>query len=75
MSIPIIFGAGLLKIKDFHTGVTTGELIVGFITAAVFGFLSIKYLLRYISHHSYKLFVWYRIALAAVLVIVFLARK
>jgi undecaprenyl-diphosphatase len=75
MSIPIIFGAGLLKVKDFHTGVTTPELVVGFVTAAVFGFLSIKYLLQYISHHSYRLFVWYRIAVAALIMVVVFARR
>lgn len=75
MSIPIIFGAGLLKIKSFHDGVTTPELLVGFVTSAVFGFLSIRFLLRLISKKDFTLFVWYRVAFAALIVIVYFARR
>ncbi len=75
MSIPIIFGAGLVGIKNIHNGVTNLELLVGFITAAFFGFLSIKYMLRYLSKHDYKIFTWYRLIIAAVVVIVFVLRK
>ena len=48
MSIPIIFGAGLVALKDGVGGVSTMNMLVGFITAAVFGFLSIKYLIQII---------------------------
>jgi undecaprenyl-diphosphatase len=75
MSIPIIFGAGLVSLKHFHDGVTTGELLVGFVTAAVFGFLSIKYLLKYLANHSFKVFVWYRLAVTALILAVFFLRK
>lgn len=75
MSIPIIFGAGLLKFKDFGAGVSSGELIVGFLSSALFGFLSIKYLLRYLAKHDFKIFVWYRLALAALILIVLFVRK
>ncbi|MFA5991205.1 MAG: undecaprenyl-diphosphatase UppP [Candidatus Doudnabacteria bacterium] len=75
MSMPIIFGAGLANIKNFHTGVTTMELVVGFTSAAIFGFLSIKFLLRYLSNHGFKIFVWYRLALAAVILAVYFIRK
>lgn len=75
MSIPIIFGAGLVSLKHFHDGVTNGELIVGFLTAAVFGFLSIKYMLRYLAKHDYKIFTWYRILVMVVILAVALLRK
>lgn len=75
MSIPIIFGAGVLKVDQFHDGATTAQLIVGFLSAAIFGFLSIKYMLRYISKHDYKIFVWYRLALSAVILLVLFFRK
>ena len=74
MSIPITFGAGLVKIKDFGVGVTHGELAVGFLVAAVSGFPSIKFLLRYINTHDYRLFVWYRVILSAIILAVALAR-
>lgn len=75
MSIPIIFGAGLANVKNFHTGVSTAELAVGFVTAALFGFLSIKYLLRYLAKHSFKVFVWYRLVLSALIFAVYFIRK
>jgi len=74
MSIPIIFGAGAVSLKAGVGGVGTLPLVVGFVTAAVSGFLSIKFLLQYISRHDYKIFVWYRLALAAVIVLVLFAR-
>ena len=75
MSIPIIFGAGLVSLKHFHDGVTSAELITGFVTAAVFGFLSIKYMLQYLARHDYKIFVWYRLAAAALVIAIFFLRK
>lgn len=74
MSIPIILGAGLLKLPDIANIQNHGQLIVGFISSAVFGFLAIKYLLRYISSHSFALFVWYRLGLAALIIAVYLLR-
>jgi undecaprenyl-diphosphatase len=74
MSIPITLGAGLLKLPEFHNGVTTAQLAVGFVTAAVFGFLSIKYLLRYLGRRSFGVFVGYRLVLAAVILIVYFTR-
>lgn len=75
MSIPIIFGAGLVALKDGVGGVSITQLLVGFVSAAVFGFLSIKYLLRYISRHDYKIFVWYRLILAALVLVIYFIRK
>ncbi len=70
MSVPIIFGAGVLKIRHFTEGVTYPELAVGFVTAAIVGFLSIRYLLRYLVKHDYRIFVWYRIAVTVLILTV-----
>lgn len=74
MSIPIILGAGLLKAKHFHDGVTYPELAVGFLAAAVFGFLSIQYLLKYVAEKSFNVFVGYRFALSIGVLILFYLR-
>jgi undecaprenyl-diphosphatase len=74
MSIPIIFGAGLVKIKDFNQGVSWLELIIGFVTSAIVGFISIKYLLRYLAKHDFKIFVWYRLVLAVIVIIYYYIR-
>lgn len=75
MSIPIIFGAGLLKLPEFGAGVSTPQLAVGFITAAVSGFLAIKYLIRYLSNHSFTIFVIYRLALAGLILVLYISRQ
>lgn len=74
MSIPIIFGAGLLELPNFQNRGSNLELAAGFISAAVFGFLAIKYLLKYIASHDFKVFVWYRWLLAALILSIFFSR-
>lgn len=44
-----------------------GELIVAFLVAAAVGFAAVKWLLRFISGHSFVPFGWYRIALGLTL--------
>ena len=82
LSAPIIAGAGLKSLyellKQIKTGAVAGTELaifpIGFIVAAVTGFLCIKYLLVYLKKHSTTVFVWYRFALAALVLIVALAR-
>ncbi|RUA16067.1 MAG: undecaprenyl-diphosphatase UppP [Clostridia bacterium] len=68
MGTPIIFGAGLLKLKDLiemginGTGLT--PLVVGFLTAFVSGILAIGYLLRYLKNHTLTIFAYYVWAVA-----------
>lgn len=75
MSIPIIFGAGLLKLPEIAEIQDHGKLLVGFISSSVFGFLAIKYMLKYIAARSFAIFTWYRLALAAIIFILYLARS
>ncbi|NLW06584.1 MAG: undecaprenyl-diphosphatase UppP [Clostridia bacterium] len=75
MSIPIITGAALLTLKDLSLRDIDISFVLGVIVAAIVGFLAIKYLLQYLRRGSYLLFTWYRIALAALVVIVYLYRS
>jgi undecaprenyl-diphosphatase len=74
MSIPIILGAGLLKLPDLSFNEGQGALLAGFVSSFVFGMLAIKFLLRYIAKHDFALFAWYRLLLAAIIVIVYIVR-
>lgn len=74
MSVPVMAAAGayetldLLKISNLSTFLP--PLIMGFVTAAVIGWLAIKWLLGYLSRHSLYPFAAYCAAMgAAVLVI------
>jgi undecaprenyl-diphosphatase len=75
MSIPIIFGAGLVKVNEFTSGVSYAQLAVGFVSSAVFGFLSIKYLLQYLARHDFKIFVWYRFVVAILVLAIYFLNK
>ncbi len=63
LGTPIIFGAGLLKLKDL-VEMGAGDmgmlpLLVGFLTAFVSGVLAIRYLLRYLQNHTLTIFAYY----------------
>ncbi|GAF26299.1 undecaprenyl-diphosphatase UppP [Neomoorella thermoacetica] len=75
MSVPIIAGAALLKLKDLSLHEVNLAFIAGVLTAAVVGFLAIKFLLQYLRRGSYLLFTGYRILLAALIVAVFWLRR
>jgi undecaprenyl-diphosphatase len=74
MSVPVILGAGLLKLPDIVHIQNHGQLLVGFLSAAIFGFLAIKFMLRYIATRSYAIFAWYRFAVAILILIVYYFR-
>lgn len=82
LSAPIIAGAGLKSawdlVQELQAGtVAKGELAlmpVGFVVAALSGFLCIKFLLRFLQRHSTRVFTWYRWALAGLVLAVALAR-
>jgi len=75
LAIPIIAGAGLYKGVDlFQTGFQGygSEFFWGFVSSAVSGFVVIWALLGYLRRHSFKAFMYYRLA-AAALVLVLIA--
>jgi len=69
LSTPIIFGAVALKIPYlWQSGLNPG-VIVGILTSAVSGYLAIKYLIKFLESSSYKVFFWYRLALATLIIL------
>ena len=74
LALPIIAGAGLLKTVDLaQTGLPQGmamPFLGGFIAAAVGGFVTIWFLLRYLRSHDFTLFLIYRLAVAAIVLLV-----
>ncbi len=63
LGIPIIFGAGLTQLGDIPEVVNSGydliSIIVGFASAAVSGYLCIRFLLSYLRHNRLYPFVAY----------------
>lgn len=68
LSVPIIFGATVLKLPDMITGFSL-DLIVGIIVSAVVGVISIKFLLRYIKKHDFAIFAYYRVIIAIIVLV------
>jgi undecaprenyl-diphosphatase len=70
MSIPVIFGAFVYKFNDFAgEGIGIVE-IAGIIAAAVSGYLAIAGLIKFVEKTSYKIFFWYRLGLALLILLV-----
>lgn len=68
LSLPIIAGAGIYKgVELAGTGFQgyAGEFVAGLLASAVSGFVVIWGLLRYLRRHDFTVFLWYRVALAA----------
>lgn len=71
MSIPVVFGAGLKTLLDVDNwnDINVAVLLVGGLSAATFGYLAIKYFLKYISRHSLNIFAWYRLIIGCLILI------
>lgn len=75
LSVPVMFGASLLKLRKFgfnFTGSEFGMLIFGMIVAFVVSVISIKFLMKYIKNNDFKAFGVYRIILGIIVLLYFL---
>lgn len=66
LGIPAITLAGLVELRGaLNAGIGDGELLtilVGVISAAIFSYIAIAWLLRYLQTQNTWIFVWYRLA-------------
>jgi undecaprenyl-diphosphatase len=69
LALPIIFGAGVYKGLDLvKNGIPDGfggAFVAGTIASAVSGFVVIAFLLAYLRRRDFAVFMWYRLAAAA----------
>lgn len=76
LAIPAMVGGSLIKIVRYDGGLYANEillLVVGMAVAFVVSIFAIRFLMTYIRNHDFKVFGWYRIALGAIVLVVFLA--
>lgn len=76
LAIPIIFGSGILKLIEIiqEPALVSGGLsilVAGFISAFLFGWIAIDFLLKFLKTNTFKIFIIYRILLAILLLILF----
>ena len=76
MSAPVVAGAVFIKIikGDMISLITynPASFIVGVLVSFISGLLCIKFLLRYIKNHDYNIFMWYRLGISLLALIVLL---
>ena len=60
LSVPAVVGAAVFKVKDLATiDATTTVLVAGFLSSVIFGYLSIKLLMKMIEGWSLDIFAYY----------------
>lgn len=73
MSAPIILGAGVKKMLEvYQRGFLWANLplyFLGFLAAALSGYLGVKYFLNFLKKHSLLLFIYYRVFVALLVVL------
>jgi undecaprenyl-diphosphatase len=79
MATPITAGAGLFEARKLLAGESglqfaTLPLVVGMVASLASGLVAIHFMLSFLRRQSLDVFVWYRFALAAIVLIVWLAR-
>ena len=76
LSLPVVAGAVVIKLlKGEMIALITYDLkifIIGVLISFISGLLCIKFLLQYIKKHDYNIFMWYRLIMALVVLLVLL---
>ncbi len=75
LSIPIMFGASLIKVVKFgfdFTGTEIAFLAMGMVVAFLVSVLAIRFLIGFIKKNDFKAFGWYRIVLGVVVLAYFI---
>jgi len=80
MATPVTLGAGIFEARKLLTGeagvqVEVLPLLVGLVSAMVGGLIAIRFMLTYLRTRSLDVFVWYRFALAAVVLVFWLSGR
>jgi undecaprenyl-diphosphatase len=71
LAVPTMFGASAYKLLKNYQILFDGNnlyiLIVGNVASFIVAMLSIKYLMKYLTNHGFRVFGWYRIIVGAVI--------
>ena len=76
LAIPVILGAGLkktLEMLSLRGEISWGPVFLGALVAFTVGLASIHFMIRYLRTHTFWPFIWYRVVLAVVIILVVFA--
>lgn len=74
LAIPMMFGASLLKLKDFVddgnrlTGEEINQLILGNVVGFLVAIVAIKFFIGVLSKYGFRAFGWYRIVVGGIII-------
>lgn len=74
LATPIIAGAALKHTPDIIHNVANPLFLVGTLTSAIVGLFCIAFLLKYLQRNNFAIFAVYRLAMAALIVVVYFVR-
>lgn len=71
LGIPALVGAGVLELGEVRNGdsVSTAALVMGTVVSFVVAYAAIAWLLRFVARHSLMTFVWYRLGLGVLIIV------
>jgi undecaprenyl-diphosphatase len=74
LATPVLLGSGIKKFLDLQSdGILNSvgiELLWGTVAAFIVGLLAIHFLIKYLKNHTLKVFVWYRVVLAILILLI-----
>ena len=74
LAIPVMFAATgyeMFKNRAILSGGDLETIAIGFVVSFVFALIAVKGLIRYVASHDFRVFAWYRVALAVVVLAYF----
>ena len=74
LAVPIMFAASGYQVVKYRALFTMDDLApfaVGFIVSFVSALVAVRALIRYVAHHDFRAFAWYRIALGIAVLVYF----
>ncbi|MDO4773908.1 MAG: undecaprenyl-diphosphate phosphatase [Candidatus Saccharibacteria bacterium] len=73
LGIPALVAAGVLQAvteyQHIAGGVGWGATVLATIVSFIVGYISIAWLLKFVARHDFSLFIWYRVALGVVIMV------
>ena len=76
LGIPALAAAGVyqgvLHVDEISAGVGWVATVVAILTSFIVGYVTIAWLIKFVSHHNFSLFIWYRLALGGIIAVLLL---
>ena len=74
LSIPAVVASGVYELAKIHGtfNLGLGNLLISTVVSGVVGYASIAWLLKYLMRHTTMVFIWYRLILGVLLIILLL---